>query len=601
MAELPRHLRDRNHPVSGYSSNGLKSRKKSLTSSLSLQGETTYSCVSTKNYTDSFTIEQEVSNSDSFITLASLSKDPSSASIHNAKAILVKNVSNVAAEVVILVKGFKNNGGASNTYDVQRDVTDVDTSGSSATNMWSFLLPANDFMYLPNSRIVEYHPFNMANFDAGTANLESAGKSGVGNVAIEPKDINSGNEYKKVSVISGTTYGGGSDVLIDGTVSDVTATAFTVDDGDWFREGDLLILGNTPDEVVEVISMSGTTVNIKRGLLGTTSNAITNNEEIGYFFGNEYLPYNNGKCMTDRQGKFKQRGAFFGYGRTADKIVNGLVPGSVAVGPFYTEGGYLDWGLQGITPHLETGLAASTEYTFHIVVDQFGVGGVDDSDVTSETLIAFTTSSDTTWAGSETAVLPKIQAIFDAQFYTTSSGLKNKKVTIGLHRGDVRVQSHSNHSETRVGIANVSGTTPFGVGNFPALSSSVPDLLGSEHGGGTTDNIVFGPASTLAKETIDDKETGKTETNINAFIFDNGKGDLTHLGQKVGWVDYNTGHCEWQVPSLPEAEFKVYAESHSAHRGGVSFVNNAENSIQSIRARSVNAKDDAKIQLIIFG
>ena len=54
--------------------------------------------------------------------------------------------------------------------------------------------------------------------------------------------------------------------------------------GDWFKTGDLLILGNTPDEVVEVTSVSGTTVNIKRGLLGTTPSVITNNEEINYFF-----------------------------------------------------------------------------------------------------------------------------------------------------------------------------------------------------------------------------------------------------------------------------------------------------------------------------
>ena len=66
-----------------------------------------------------------------------------------------------------------------------------------------------------------------------------------------------------------------------------------------------------------------------------------------------------------------------------------------------------------------------------------------------------------------------------------------------MHNGDIRVTSLSNHSETIVGIGNVSGTTPFGVGRFPALSSSVPVLQGSEHGSGTTDTIVYGPASTI--------------------------------------------------------------------------------------------------------
>ena len=82
---------------------------------------------------------------------------------------------------------------------------------------------------------------------------------------------------------------------------------------------------------------------IKRGLLGTSPSAITNNEEINYFFGNEYLPYNTGRCQSDADGRFKQKGAFFGYARTADAIADGLVPGSVAIGPFYTEGGELDF------------------------------------------------------------------------------------------------------------------------------------------------------------------------------------------------------------------------------------------------------------------
>ena len=184
-------------------------------------------------------------------------------------------------------------------------------------------------------------------------------------------------------------------------------------------------------------------------------------------------------------------------------------------------------------------------------------------------------------------------------FYDESVGLFNKKVKIFLHNGDIRVQSLSNHSETRIGIANVSGTTPFGVGRFPSLSSSVPVLKGSPHGGGTTDTMVFGPASSLELEEIDDPVSGKTIKNTSAFLIDDGLGNLRHNGNIVGIIDYVTGHIAFSY--LPNAEFKVYAKTLSAHAGGVKHANNAYNSIASIEARSINTKQDGEIELILLG
>ena len=556
---------------------------------LNIQADGSYNCSSTKTYTDQFVVDQEVTygaaSGDGFQTLSSFSKDLGALTTHNAKALVIKNTGNICAELILSMQSYKN----SSSVDVVNN-DNVGLTEARNKRKISTLLPAGDFIYLPNSRYVAYD-------NDAAATVESASSAAVGSIGIEPKDINSGNEYRKAAAISGTTYGAGSDVLIDGTVSDTSATAFVVDDGSWFKTGDLLILGNTPDEVVEVVSVSGTTVNIKRGLLGTDAGAITNNEEINYFYGNEYLPYDQGKCQTDASGKFKQRGAFFGYGRTADSLVDGLVPGSVVIGPFYSEGGYLDFGLSGIKPSDKTGLSASTTYTFHIVVDEFNNGGIDST--STETAIAFTTdSSDTTFAGSSNAVIPKIQAVFDEEYYG-SGGLANKKVTINLHRGDIRIQSHSNHSETRVGIANVSGTTPFDVGRFPSLASGVPKLQGSNHGGGTTDTICYGPASSLAPETMEDKTTNKEVTNINAFLLDDGNGNLLHNGTKVGWVDYEKGHCEFT--HLPNSEFKIYGQSHSAHSGGVSYLVNGINTIESIIAKSVNKKENAKLQLILLG
>jgi len=559
---------------------------KKFTTSLTIQAEKSYECSLVGDYNEMFSIKQELDNSDGFITLISGGASKGTNTLASAKAILIKNDSNIAAELLITMMDFKNadSGDAANSVD-------VGGGGATAFRSISALLPANHFMYLDNNRILSY-----SSSDADP--YESAAKNGTGTIAIEPSDINSGNEYRPVKLISGTTYAGGSAVLVD-DASGITSveTTLGVDDGDWFKAGDLILIGT---EVIEVESVSTNTLTIKRGMIGSNAAAVADDAPIHYFIGNEYLKMNNGFCMTDKRGRFKQRGAFFGYARTADKKVDGLVPGSVAIGPFYTEGGYLDFGLSGITPNTETGLAASTEYTFHIVVDEFNSGGFDS--VSSETAIAFTTdASDTTFAGSSNAVLPKIQAVLDTQFYTTSSGLNGKKVKIFLHNGDVRVQSMSNKSDTIVGIGNVSGITPFGVGAFPALASSVPVLQGSEYGGGTTDTIVYGPKSTLAQETIQDKTTGVNKLNEKAFIFDDGNGNLLYLDKVVGSIDYDKGHCEFTVASLPEAEFKIYAESHSAHSGGVSYLVNAYNSIQQIKARSVNPIKDTTIEAIVLG
>ena len=543
-----------------------------------------YLCTTNKIYTERSTIIQDLDTS--IIKISTFDKDLGALTIQNAKAIVIKNLSDICAEIFITVHDFKN---GSDNFDV---VNSVDVGGGGATpfRTMTMLLPANDFLYLPNNRLISYSQNAQATFESG-------GNSAVGRLSAEPKDLNSGQEYIEVKAFSSTYFGGSNILINDASNIAISATSVTVDDGDWFKAGDLLHIEN--GEIVEVESVAGAVLTCKRGMLGSNQAQINDDHKISYFFGNEYLAFDNGKCMTDQNGKFKQRGAFFGYGRTADKVIDGLVAGSVAIGPFYTEGGYLDFGLQNIKASDETGLTASTEYTFHIVVDEFNNGGFDS--VSSETAIAFTTdASDTTFAGSANAVLPKIQARFDTLFYDSSSGLHNKQVRIALHNGDIRVTSLSNHSETIVGIGNVSGTTPFGVGRFPALSSSVPVLQGSEHGGGTTDTIVYGPASTKAQETIEDPVSGKVVKNTDVLILDDGNGNLIHNGTSVGSIDYVKGHCEFSCP-FPNAEFKVMANTLSAHAGGAKYIASSYNTIQDLRARSVNAKKDSKIELILLG
>ena len=558
-----------------------------------------YLCSSLKNYTEKASIVQELSTADGFITLSKFAKNPAQLTVNDAKVIVIKNVSNITAEISIALYDWRNDGGADAASDTTTDVhnsidMNAENGGSEATavRMITALLPAGEFMYLPNSRFLSYSPYTLSDEDT---TMESAANSPAGAVAIEPKSINSGNEYVDIHAFSGTTYFSGADIQIAEDVA-IGETEITVDEGRWFKVGDLIMINS---EVMQVEGISGADLTVKRGLLGSTEAAHSDDDDLRFFFGNENLAFDNGKCQTDQNGFFSQKGGFFGYGRTADQKIDGVVAGSVAIGEFYINGGYLDWGLQNIKASDNTGLAVSTTYTFHIVVDEYNVGGIDS--VSTETAIAFTTdASDVTFNGSGNAVLPKIQARFDALFYDSSSGLFNKKVRIALSNGDIRITSLSNHSDTRVGIANVSGTTPFGVGRFPALSSSVPVLLGSPHGGGTTDTIVYGPASTKELAELDDSVSGKTMQNTNAYILDDGNGNLMHNGMIVGSIDYAKGHCEFTAP-YPNAEFKVYAETLSAHAGGVKHLNSAFNSIAAIKGRSVNAVKDSKVEVLLLG
>jgi hypothetical protein len=561
---------------------------KKFTTSLTIQAEKTYDCSLSKNYTDVFSINQELDNADAFVTLVSGGSSKATNTMASAKAILLKNNSNIAAELLITVMEWKD----SSDTDVYNSV-DLGPGSATSFRSWSFLLPAGEFMYLPNNRVLAYAS------DVGTA-YESAAKASDGAISTEPLSINSANEYADST--ADLDHATSSDMG-----SDVTVVDLYMEDGHskFFKVGDLI---QVETEIMEIESLGDgsnlakSKAVVKRGLLGSTAATHADDVAINFFFGNEHLKYNVGKCMSDKKGRFKQRGGFFSKARTSDTKVDGLVPGSVAIGPFYTEGGYLDWGLNGITANTETGLAASTTYTFHIVVDIFANDGFDST--SGEVAIAFTTdASDTTFAGSSNAVLPKIQAVLDTQSYTTSSKINGKKVKIFLHNGDVRVQSMTNNSSTIIGIGNVSGTTPFGVGAFPKSLGvgAVPGLMGSDHGGGGTDTIVYGPKSTLAQEEITDPITGVSKLNEKAFIFDNGNGDLLYLDKVVGKVDYEKGHCEWTVASLPEAEFKVRGQSNSAHSGGVTYSAQEYNSIQEIKARSINAVKDTSIEAIVLG
>ena len=124
---------------------------KKLQTNLTIQGEEVYNCNTSKNYTDSFTIEQELDNSTAFITLSSFSKSIASLTIANAKACVIKNISDIAAEVCIATYDWKDSSSVDATNSV-----DVGGGGATRLRTWTQILPAGDFLYLNTNRIVSY-------------------------------------------------------------------------------------------------------------------------------------------------------------------------------------------------------------------------------------------------------------------------------------------------------------------------------------------------------------------------------------------------------------------------------------------------------------
>ena len=83
---------------------------KKLKVDLAIQADGAYSCSSIKDYTDQFVVEQEVeySAASNFQTISEFSKNKGALTVQNAKAIVIKNISNITAELLIKVQAYKN-------------------------------------------------------------------------------------------------------------------------------------------------------------------------------------------------------------------------------------------------------------------------------------------------------------------------------------------------------------------------------------------------------------------------------------------------------------------------------------------------------------
>lgn len=497
--------------------------------------EDSYSKSLSTDFTDATVVKQEVSgNNGSMISLLSFNTAKGGNTMQGFKNLSITNIGETTAEVQILVKEW--------------DVADPPTT-SVLNNVLSTLLAPSEFIFLPTPRLISQQSSLGSMANVTTVSNIAPASSQVGDVVNES----------------------GTGILL-GEALDATETAIDVDDGDLFRVGDYIAVDS---EVMEVTGISSNTLTVIRGVAGTTKATHSDNAQIVFWFGNHYHNYadvlkdgsgigdgSSKKVKTNKSGKFKSSN-FFAKARASKATISGLVSGSTSL-KFYSEGGYQELGMSGLTMASSSGLTLATTYGFNITVDGTAY---------ASNPVQFTVdSSDKTFGATQNGVLFKIQKALDNA---------NIDVTVSIVNGDIRFTSNTNHSATAISLATAgSGTSMFGVGNIPAIAS-----------------IKGAVASFLPSDTITDKKTGITNPNRQQMLYDNGDGTMSGgNGAWSGTIDYATGAIDFTA--LPNAEFVYCASYESAHGGGFNTDNtNGFNILSAVKARSVSEKLNTVVEI----
>ena len=346
--------------------------------------------------------------------------------------------------------------------------------------------------------------------------------------------------------------------LNDGDNIDANDTAIVVDDGDYFRVGDLIRLDN---EIMEVTAISTNTLTCTRAVDGSSGASHNDDVAVRLPFYNAYHDFDKySVAQTDGLGRFKATN-FFGYGRAATNLM-GLTTGSIAI-KFY-QSGYQALGLSDVTSSTNSGLTASTAYKIDITVD----GGTLFQDLT------FTTDSSNVNFGGTNGVISKIQAALDVQYYTAGN-LFEKKVRVGLVDGDVRFTSGSHLSTSAILLADTGDS-----GSFidAAANGRIP----------ASGNIPSAVAARLPDDVVYDRVTYQSSPNANAFMYDDGYGNLVGAGR--GTINYETGAINFTSAPV-NAEFVVSVLHTSPFSGRQNATNAVKmNSLKAIYGNMPNQK-----------
>ena len=517
-----------------------------------------------KTFSEEIIQRKEVDDTDTGVQVVAFN-DTSflASSLKNAKGLVICNEGVVSAEIAMNIAGWSHGTPDSNASTASTDIKRV--------------LNAGEFFYIPNLSMLQF---------GVTANSAALGAT-LDNVT-PPTDM---------YVDSG--------VNLDANFED-SETALQVADIAKFEVGDLVQVGindttATRIEVMEVTSItddSGTdddaagTLVVRRALHGTSkadkdsqtngTNGAVSGANVHFPIFNGYYDYNTAisgssqLIMTDGQGRYKINN-FFGYGRTAtaNDECQGIVAGSVAI-KFYNSAYHEIHFPKPINSATDSKVTASTAYAFDLTIDD-----------SSATNIAFTTSSNTKFGGSD-GLIQKMQDAINTAFEGTSYGC-----TVSIVNGKLRFTSNSH-------MAAHDGTNGSKV--LVEDASSGTDIFTGSVGIMPNDTSFPNPVEpTLPDDEIIDPQSGRTSPNPSAFMYDDGHGNLIYQGVTVGTISYLTGACDWTISNLPYAQFVLNAAYDSALSGGTKIkAGDADTGISSIFARSMNSKINTTIGVYAF-
>ena len=437
-------------------------------------------------------------------------------------------------------------------------------AGGTSDFMVHYLLNPNEEIILPATRAI-----------IGDADVEAYGGTAVTEQSPDSNMYTDSTANVDSATASGVVGSSSSTTLyLEPYTSDANCTA------NLFRVGDLIRCTNEIMEVTAIGDKSDLANNyltVKRGMYGSTAASDHSDADAVLLpFFNAYHDFDKfSVAQTDVQGRFKANN-FFGYGRALTGL-QGITPGSVAIGPFYNSG-YQELGLSGIGPATETGLTGARTYYYKIAVSG---GSIVELNVTID-------SGNTTFGGS-TGLVALLQKSLDDKYYDASSALFEKKVNVQLVGGDVRFTDMSRLSSSAISLTAGTSGSDTSYEFFAAANGRIPTLA----------NLDSAVAAKFPDEVSYDSISYGTSYN-NVFIRDDGMGNLwSYNNNSIGYgkISYETGAIDIVgAPAL--AEFKVNVLHTSAFSGKVDATEaTKQNSLEAVYGNITNQKCEGKIRI----
>lgn len=371
--------------------------------------------------------------------------------------------------------------------------------------------------------------------------------------------------------------------------------------GDFLRvENEIIRVEGTYDDNPTTSTVADNHIVVSRGHLGSTTASHSGTPDVMFPCTNELYDFDRALqgssqlVSTDSLGRFKLSN-FFGYARkdaTADNETFGLVPGSIAFrfwSQAYQEvmmGGTGADGGSGVsnimvTTATSTKLSTSTAYAFDLTIDD-----------SAATTVSFTTDSSNVNFGGTNGVITKIQDAINSATRTAGNALFGYGCTVSIINGALRFTSNSHLSPhdgtngSKILLADASSGTNL----FAGSSGIFPDVA-----------MVNAPVKPIIDPvSIYNPITYGKSPNIGAMLYDNGLGDLIYGGKRVGKINYETGAFEFQVSSLPNAEFEFQLAYDTPFAGKLDADTEDTGMITALHANVINKNMKAELNVKVY-